>query len=315
MKTVFFSWFNVLLSTLAVLLPQAVLAARVDLASVTASTSLEPAEGVSYEPSNLTDGKVSTVWVEGEEGSGLGSWILIDLGGSRDIESITLWNGNWYSWDFWNRHNRIKDLEVELADGTTHKFTLKDQKIPETIRFPAVVHTDSLKLKIKSVYAGTTFHDTCLSELEVDDSSPESWLKPYGYSDSGHLAEDADGTYEVSNTYDGILDTMWCENQRNGDGTGSWIEYHFNSTVRPSTLHLRNGNTYSLGFWMKSNRAKSAELLFSDGSRQTISIKDTLMEQSIPVLPNATTSIRITFTQVTKGKEYNDLCISEAFFE
>ena len=306
---------SLVLATWALALPLPAMGARLDLDSVSASTSLEPSEGVTYDPSNLVDGKVSTVWVEGEEGSGLGSWVLVDLGGEKTIESIRIWNGNWYSWDFWNRHNRIKELEVELSDGTVHKYTLKDEKVPETLTFPSPVRTSSIKLKIKSVYAGTTFHDTCISELEVEDTSPEEWFVPVGYSDSGHLPEDADGTYEVSNTYDGLLDTMWCENQRNGDGTGSWIEYRFASSVSPTALHLRNGNAYSLAFWMKSNRAKAAELRFSDGSTQDVTIKDTLMEQTIPILPHPTTSIRITFTQVTRGKEYNDLCISEAFFQ
>ncbi len=289
-------------------------AARLRVAGVTASSTYPPGEGVSYSENNVKDGKVSTVWVEGEDGSGLGSWIELDLGGTQTVTRLKLWNGNWYSWDFWNRHNRAKELELTFSDGSTQKFTLADEKVPEEISFPTPVSTSTIKIKIKGIYRGTTFNDTCISEVAVFDAAPEAFQLPASTSDSGHLPEDADGTYDVINTWDMLNDTMWCENQASGDGTGSWIEYRFGKSVRVSKLLLLNGNAYDPTFWSKSNRATQATLTFSDGSRETVAIKDFLMQQSITFPSRSTSSVRITFDAVKAGTEYNDLCMSEARF-
>lgn len=300
--------------SLLALAPSIAGAAILKPVAVTASSNYPEDAGVRYEPENVADRKVSNVWVEGEEGSGLGSWVNLDLGASFDVTSITIWNGNWYSWDFWNRHNRAKNIEVEFSDGSVQKFTLKDEKVAETINLPKPVKTTSVKVRIKEIYRGTTFNDSCFSEIEVRDATPEKWHVPSAFTDSGHLAEDADGSYGVDNTYDGILDTMWCENNKAGDGTGSWFEQKFPYPVPVSKLVLRNGNAFDLKFWMLSNRAKSATLVFSDGSKESVSIKDTLMEQTVTFPSHTTNSVRVVFGEVVKGQKYNDLCTSEAHF-
>jgi hypothetical protein len=291
-------------------------AKQIKLAGVTASSYYPDTEGVTYNAGNIKDGKVSTVWVEGEEGSGLGSWLEIDLGGPHTVTHIKLWNGNWYSWDFWNRHNRAKEIEISFTDESIEpvKFTLKDEKLPELLRFDKPISTSTLKIKIKGIYGGTTFNDTCVSEVQVFDDAPEVFHTVASTSDSGHLPEDADGTYDVSNTWDQLNDTMWCENQKTGDGTGSWVEYNFGKTVRVGALKFLNGNAYDTTFWRKSNRATTITLTFSDGSRETMEVKDFVMLQTLRFASRDTSTVRITFDTVKAGTEYNDLCVSEARF-
>jgi hypothetical protein len=290
-------------------------AAEVKVSGVIASTSLPGADGVTYEATNVTDRRVSTVWVEGDtEGSGLGSWVQLEFNEPKTVTGFTIWNGNWYSWDFWKRHNRPKEIEVELTDGSVHKFTLKDEKTPEHLDFPKPITTSSLKVKVKSIYRGSTFNDTCISEIVVYDNAPEVWHMPAVTNDSGHLAEDADGSYKVSNTYDGLLDTMWCENQPKGDGTGTFMEYRFGKTVPIGKVILRNGNAYGIAESLKSNMATAATLEFSDGSREEITLKPMIIEQGITFPTRNVESVRVRFTAVKKGTEYNDLCISELKF-
>jgi len=308
-----------LFSALASILMLALLAtpadaAQLKIAGVLASSSYPDSEEVSYAASNVKDGKVSTVWVEGEEGSGLGSWIEIDLGGPQTITHLKLWNGNWYSWDFWNRHNRAKEIELTFSDASTQKFTLADEKAPEVIRFDKPVTTSTIKLKIKGIFRGSTFNDTCISEIAVFNDQPEVFHTVSATTDSGHLPEDADGTYAVGNTWDMLNDTMWCEDQKDGDGTGAWIEYRFGKTVRVGKLLLLNGNAYDTTFWRKSNRATNITLSFSDGSTETIVVKDFIMLQTLRFAARDASTVRITFDSVKVGTEYNDLCISEARF-
>ncbi len=299
---------------LAVLASPAALARVLEPAGTAASSTEAPDQGVSYDVKNIVDGKAGTVWVEGEEGSGLGSWVRIDLKGQQTVDAIRIWNGNWYTWDFWKRHNRAKEIEVEFSDGSKEHFTLADEFKPEVIKLSKPVKTTFVKLKIKSVYNGTTFNDTCLSEVQVLNSEPDENIPVVRYNASSIYPADNDGTYEPANVADGLLDSMWCENDKDGDGTGEWLEFDFGRPTEVSRLVLRNGNAYSFKMFMKGNRAKAATLTFSDGSTEQVAIKPSMVEQVVSFPPHTTRTVRVTFTEVSRGTEYNDLCISEAYF-
>jgi len=283
-------------------------------AGVQASSSLADADGVSYAAKNLTDQKQSTVWVEGEEGSGLGSWVQVDFDGEETVTGVKLWNGNWYTWDFWQRHNRVKDMEVEFSDGSQQTITLKDEMTPETVRFDKPHKTTFVKLRLKGIHRGSTFNDTCLSEVQVFDDAPDDFVRPSKVQASSIYPADGDGNYELVNLADGLADSMWCEGTKDGDGTGEWIEWDFGTTRKVSKLRIRNGNAYSFAFNLKANRAKAAKLTFSDGSGETIALKPSMVEQVVEFPPHSTTTVKVTFTEVVKGTEYNDLCVSEAQF-
>jgi hypothetical protein len=300
-------------SLLLGLLGGAAHARSLPIQGVNASSELGEYEGVSYAVKNLIDKKASTVWVEGEEGSGLGASITLDLGGEQTVTQIKLWNGNWYTADFWQRHNRAKEVEVEFSDGSKQNFTLKDEMAAEVIRLPAAVKTSSVKIKIKSIYRGNTFNDTCISEVQVQDDAPEPFVVPVAAKASSVYAADADGTYEPVNTWDGLLDTMWCESDP-GDGAGQWIEFDLGGSQSVGKLGLRNGNAYSLGMNMKANRAKVLTLSFSDGSTARVEVKPSMTDASYSFPARSTSKVRLTVDEVVKGTEYNDLCLSEVQF-
>ena len=289
-------------------------AAVVKPSGVSADSELPAADGVSYSARNVSDRKVSTVWVEGDTGgSGLGSAITMDLSPGTTISELHIWNGNWYSWDFWNRHNRAKEIEVEFSDGTKQKFTLQDEQVVEQLRLTKPVTTDFVKVKIKSIHRGSTFNDTVISEIMLFDGKGSGAVTPALWRDSSHLEADADGSYEAASASDYIEDTMWCEGDA-GDGTGQWIEADFGGTRTIRHLEMVNGNGYGLKFWMKSNAATEMTATFADGTSKTLPIKKTMIKQQIDLGGVTTSSIRLTFTQVAAGKEFNDLCMSEIRF-
>ncbi len=293
----------------------AALAAPLKPALIEASTAFVDDSGVSYEATNAADSKVGSVWVEGDTaGSGLGSWIKYTFDSPKEIRSIQLWNGNWYSYDFWVRHNRVRELEIEFSDGSKQTFTLLDEKVPETITLPTAVTSDTIRFKIKSIYRGSTFNDTVFSEIIVYDSTSDGNVGIGAWSDSSHVAEDADGSYEPARMGDGIMDTMWCEGD-SGDGTGQWIQADLNGSYTVSSMKLINGIGSGLALWMKGNRASSATLAFSNGSTQDVALKGSFLPQTVEFSPVNTSSVHITFTGITTGKEYNDLCISELSFQ
>jgi hypothetical protein len=286
----------------------------VSVSSVDASSTEPDADGVSYAAKNLTDGKQSTAWFEGDDGSGLGSFVTLDLGGEKTITGLQVWNGFWYTSDFWQRHNRAKEIEVFFSDDSQQSFTLDDDMKPSVLTFDKPVKTSSVKVKIKAIHRGNTFNDTGISEIQVLEAASGEVVAAKGYSASSSYAADADGDYEPDNLADGILDSMWCEGVKDGDGTGEWVEFDFGGPQQVSRLRLNNGNAFSFGMFMKANHARSATLKFSDNTTETVALKGSFMEQTVSFAPRTTSKVRVTFDEVKQGKEFNDLCVSEAVF-
>jgi len=289
-------------------------AAPVKIASATASGSMANDDNGNYEVKNVHDGKQATYWVEGGEGSGLGSWVQLNFDGPTTVTALRVWNGSWYSYDFWQRHSRLKEMELEFSDGTKEKMTLSDEKLMEQINLPKAVKAEWVKVKIKSVYTGNTFNDTGISEIQVLDDKPEPHVMVSAWRSSSEYPEDADGNYKPVNVQDGLADSVWCEGDQ-GDGIGQWIEADFGGSQSISKLAWINGNAASFPLFMKGNRANAVTLTFSDGSTEKLTgVKSSIRKTEVTFPAHTTSSVRITFDGVSKGKEFNDLCVSEAYF-
>ena len=292
--------------------PLSASAGRLAAAGATASSSYPAADGVTYDAKNVSDGKASTAWVEGDDGSGMGAWVELDLGGEKAVSRILVWGGMWFSADQWQRSNRPKQLELAFSDGSTHMVDLPDQQEMVEVKLPSPKTTKSVKAKIKAIHNGSTWPDTAISEIQVFDDQPAG---PVIRAVTASSTAPNDGeSYDAARVADGLSDTMWCEGNKDGDGTGEWIELTLGAKEQVGKLVLFNGIGSSMTFWFKGNRAEAATLTFDDGSRQSVVIKNAFKEQEIAFTPVSTSKVRITFDKVARGKEFNDLCISEAYF-
>jgi hypothetical protein len=289
-------------------------AAPVKIASVTASGTKPTDDNGKYDPKHASDGKQATFWVEGGEGSGLGSWVQLNFEGPTNVTALRVWNGSWYSYDFWERHSRTKEVELEFSDGTKEKMELKDEKVMADLVLSKTVTADWVKVKIKSVYSGNTFNDTGISEIQVLDDKPAAHIKVASWSSSTEYPEDADGNYSAVNVQDGLADSAWCEGD-DGDGVGQWIQADFGASRSVSKLQWINGNAMSFPLFMKGNRATDVTLTFSDGSTEKLSaVKSSIRLTEVTFPAHTTSSVKISFDGISKGKEFNDLCLSEAYF-
>jgi len=299
---------------MALSLPVAAEAARIAPAGASASSTYPDEEGISYDASKATDGKLSTSWVEGDQGAGLGAYLDIDLGGAHHVKSVKVWGGMQYSNDYWKRGNRPKELEIDFSDGSKQSFTMTDDMKGQEIVLPAAKDTSSIRVKLKSVYDGTTWLDTGISEVQVFDDGAPDRVPIVKATASTTLPADADGSYDPMNVSDGLSDSMWCEGNKTGDGTGEWLQVNFAGPTAVSSMTLINGIGTSLPFWMKANRAGAATLTFSDGSTADVTLKNAMLPQTVTFPAKTTSSVKISFSAITRGKEFNDLCISEAYF-
>jgi len=286
----------------------------VRIAGVIASSSYPPDQAFTYEPNKTIDGKISTAWVEGDPGSGLGSWIELDLGADHDIAKIRVWGGMWYSSEYWSRANRPKQIELKFSDGSTETMALSDEMTVQEMVFASPKKSSSVRFKVKGAHSGTTWQDTGISEIQIFDTAADRVVGARGHSASTTLPADADGNYAATNVADGIVDTMWCEGTEDGDGTAEWLHFDFGASTRVSKLQLINGMGTGIKYWIKANRIVRATIEWSDASTQSVAVKNSALVQTLDVGPKQTSSARITFDEVKRGTEYNDLCVSEAAF-
>lgn len=268
-----------------------------------------------YSAERAIDGKQSTAWVEGDSGSGLGAWIELDLGSEQTVKKIRIWGGDWSSWEYWNRANRPKELEVKYSDGSTQMITLKDEKTAQVFDVDGGgKKTQTVRLRLKSTYSGSTWFDTGISEVQLLGEGDGSAVRGTAKA-SSTAEEDGDGNYVAANAVDGLFDSMWCEGNKEGDGTGESLEITFDKAYEISKMTLLNGIGSSMSLWMKANQATGLKLTFSDGSSTDVAIeRPSFRPTAYDFDVKKTTSVKITVTGVKKGREYNDLCVSEVWF-
>ncbi len=289
-------------------------AGRVKIASSSASSEYA-SDKAEYASKKAHDGKVSTGWAEGDKSNGPGEWIELDLGGEKEVAKLVLWNGNWFSTSLYSQTMRPNEVEVTFDDGESEKFTVPDEMKAFTYTLPKPRKASKIKLTVRSVHTdGAAYADTTISEVHVYDTTPADMAMVSGMDASSTAAADADGNYQPMNLVDGNSDTMWCEGNDSSDGAGEWVEWTFKSKQQIGTLHLNNGIGTSLKYFMKGNRLADATLEFGDGSTQQVKIKNSMLPQKVSFTPVTTDKVKMKMGGITKGKEFDDLCLSEAYF-
>jgi len=130
------------------------------------ATSVLPPQGKnSYGPATLFDGKPATAWVENHPDSGLGETITLDFGRERLVTGFDILNG--YSKDdrTWSNNSRVRGAIITLSDGRSFGIELPDARDMNRFEFSRPINTASIAIRIESVYRGTKYADTAISEL------------------------------------------------------------------------------------------------------------------------------------------------------
>jgi LysM repeat protein len=140
------------------------------LASVSASSFLRTDRYGQYQPWMAVDGALSTAWVEGVDGDGVGQSIVLSFPQTVELHSIVLDVGYDKSADVFAKNNRIKKATLVLSTGEQLTLDLADARGLQTIslaRAPGRVETTYVKVVIDEVYPGSRYDDTCLAEIQV----------------------------------------------------------------------------------------------------------------------------------------------------
>lgn len=131
------------------------------------SSVLAPQYGFNYVPANVVDNRLDTAWVEGKKGSGEGEWLLVDLGRARSVRTIELLNGYHKNEDIFRKNNRVRGLKIAMSNGYTTTVELEDSGGVQKITLDEPQAVTWVQLTIQSVYRGTKYQDTAISEVRV----------------------------------------------------------------------------------------------------------------------------------------------------
>lgn len=135
------------------------------VSEVYASSSLAEADVV-HSPERIMDGNISTAWVEGAGGQGIGESVVFMLDNVYTVEGMWVAAGYQKNDRVYTINSRPEKITVSFSDGTSEEFMLEDVYDFQDIRFSKPIETSSIKITIDSVYKGSECEDTVFSEVE-----------------------------------------------------------------------------------------------------------------------------------------------------
>ena len=141
--------------------------------SVSASSTLVE-KTITHYPENVLDGKKNTCWCEAAEGYGKDEYILIRFSKKVALTELDFVNGYMSKETTYNKNARLAKIKI-VYDGGSKVAVLKEMSYGEaseldytdSVVFDEPVETDYVKIYIKSVYKGTIYEDTCVSEIRA----------------------------------------------------------------------------------------------------------------------------------------------------
>jgi hypothetical protein len=130
-----------------------------------------------YHPSYVLDENPETAWVEGVDGYGEGQSLTIPLSPLTSARALRLriWNGYQKSKELFARNSMPRKIRVTVLDPTGGEVTSRDAELQQTwgaqivvLDIPAKRGLSAVRITIGSVYPGTKYKDTCISDVLVD---------------------------------------------------------------------------------------------------------------------------------------------------
>ncbi len=302
-----------LLLTLSLLVPAAASAKRLPVKEITSNSVLTDAEkGVVYKAENMLDEQVSTMWVEGEGSAGLGKYIEVKFDGEVELAKVRIWGGCFIDQEFFERHNRLAQVEFKFTDFTSQKFEIKDEMAAQWLELEEPKSVDKVKIYLRRVHEGNTWNDTAISQIQFfDKAGPQEWVEGTSATASSEYP-DENNAYGAHLAVDGWLDTHWVEG--GGSGDGEWIDVDLGGRKALARFGISTGFDATDGLFQGNNRAGKVTLTFSDGSTQKFDLADERGLQTFDLKPVTASSVKVSFSGIRKGKTTDDLYIGEVRF-
>ncbi len=138
---------------------------RVGVSQAAASSTVVQ-EGYDNSAAMVVDGDTVTSWQEGVDGDGLGEVLQFELDREYDVKYMTFNLGNWRDPERYAMNNRPQTMTIWL-DDLSFQVTFPDGQTEFCIEFSSDCPASVIYLRIDSVYQGTEWDDTCISEVGI----------------------------------------------------------------------------------------------------------------------------------------------------
>lgn len=135
---------------------------QIEEMSADSSSEYKSKSGKDYSAGNLLDGDSETLWQEGEEDAGIDQSLSFTLKQKAIVSAIRIENGKQTSVAEYYENNRVASFELF---GQDLLIELQDSMAPQYIILENPIMVSIVELKIKSVFTGTQYNDTCITEI------------------------------------------------------------------------------------------------------------------------------------------------------
>lgn len=135
-----------------------------DLQSVTATSSLSE-RGMVHSAKRICDGTLRRAWTEGVPGQGIGEGVTFTFDGEYAFSGMRINAGYQKSESLYYKNSRPKKIRLDFSDGSTVRVSLRDVYATQKVTFDECIIADEVTVIIESVYKGSKYSDTVISEL------------------------------------------------------------------------------------------------------------------------------------------------------
>lgn len=138
---------------------------RVNISASSATSTIRQT-GVDNSSGMIFDGVDETTWQEGVEGYGIGESVSASFYENVKVKYIGFKLGNWKNDKYYYGNAKPRHIRVVVGDFSQSVEFTGDRR-EEWIELTNPISADSIRFEIESVYPGTTWDDTCISEIEI----------------------------------------------------------------------------------------------------------------------------------------------------
>lgn len=136
---------------------------EIKIAGVTATSEYISTRGNNFGPTNLVDHDSDTTWQEGEKDAGIGQQLTFRFVDSAIVSAIRLENGKRTSKKEFYENNRIASFQI--SDENMLLIEIPDSEEVQYIIFENPNMKNQITLILDSVFVGTKWNDTCVTEI------------------------------------------------------------------------------------------------------------------------------------------------------
>ncbi|MDY0328134.1 MAG: hypothetical protein RBR07_07805 [Arcobacteraceae bacterium] len=157
------------------------------------ASSIYPADGANYYPTNAMDDNHNTAWSSDRtEKANIGEWLEFDFGKNVTLSKLKIYNGWIKSDSVWKLNSRVKRATLTFSDNSKQSIILEDTKSEIFIDI-GLKETNSVRLTIDEIYTGNKWNqEACITDVYfyLDEKMSENYkyyealLQPYKEKDT-----------------------------------------------------------------------------------------------------------------------------------